>query len=437
MHLRFQVLLAAGALAWCGAALAQSAPTLEQVQAQQRACEAKKPPRKSNGTISEGTYRKLERVIDSISKNEYAESEKKLKEMLENSRGGYEKAVLNQTLAFVYASTNRNALAIKAFEEAIATEAMPQQPHEQMVLNVAQLYVADNKWDKGIKFLNDYMAEACNPAPEAHILLASAYAEQKKFRDSLFHADMALLKAKEPKESWLQLKLALHYELKEIPKCAEVLVQLLGLVPTKETYWKQLSGILFEIKKDPEALAVLALAERRGYVNEDAEFRNLANLYMYLQIPFKAGSVLQRGVDEKLVPATEKNMEFLGNAWLAAREYKKAQVAMRRAAEVSDKGELWKRLGHIFIEDEQWKSAMEALVRAKQKGVKEPGDLAFLTGVVAVELKQWKTAEAALREAMNHEKTAKAAAQWLAHLQAEIAYSTPPAPAESGTPAQN
>ena len=80
---------------------------------------------------------------------------------------------------------------------------------------------------------------------------------------------------------------------------------------------------------------------------------------------------------------------------------------------------------------------MEALVRAKQKGVKEPGDLAFLTGVVAVELKQWKTAEAALREAMNHEKTAKAAAQWLAHLQAEIAYSTPPAPAESGTPAQN
>lgn len=433
MICRHVVALAAAALLACsGAAWAQT-PTIEQIQAQARACEAKKPPRKSGGTISEGTYRRLERVIDQIAKNEYAEAEKKLKEMQESARGGYEKAVVLQTLAFVYASTNRNAPAIKAFEEAIATEAMPQQPHEQMVLNVAQLYIADDKWDRGIKFLNDYMKESCNPAPEAHIMLASAFAEQKKWRDSLLHTDLALLKAKAPQESWLQLKLALHFELKEMSKCAEVLVQLVGLVPIKETYWKQLSSILFEIKKDPEALATLALAERRGYIDEDAEYRNLSNLYMYLQIPFKAATILQRGVDEKKVPATEKNMEFLGNAWLASREYKKAQVAMRRAAEVSDKGELWKRLGHIYIEDEQWKSAMEALVKAKQKGVKEPGDLAFLTGVVAVELKQWKVAEAALREAMNHEKTAKVATQWLAHLQAEIAYNTPAetAPAET------
>ena len=410
-----------------------SALSPEQIYAQQKACEARKPPRKAKGTISEGAYKRLERVIESIGKGEYAESEKKLKELQESARGDYEKAIVLQTLGFVYASQNKMPQAIKTFEDALALSSLPQQPHEQMMFNIAQLYVSDDKWDKGIKALQDYMAESCNPLPDAHILLASVYAERKRFRDSLQQVELALAKAKTPKEPWLQLKLALHYELKEYPKCAEVLVQLVALVPVKENYWKQLSGILFEVRKDPEALGVLALAERLGYINEETEYRNLSNLYMYLQVPLKAATILQRGVDDKQVKADEKNLETLGNAWLLAREYKKAEVAMKRAAEVSDKGELYKRLGQIQIENEDWKSALASLTQAQKKGgVKEPGELAFLIGVVAVELKDWKRAEEALRTAMGYEKTAKIAAEWFNHLQAEYAFHHPPeaAPAE-------
>jgi len=434
------VLFAAAACAAGSAAAQDSAPTPEQIYAQQKACEAKKPPRKTSGTISEGTYRKLERIIDAIGRNEFAESEKKLKELFEGGgKSAYEKAVILQTLGFVYAQTNRNAQAIKAFEDTIALNAMPQQPQEQMMFNIAQLYVADDKWDQGIKALNAYLSESCNPLPDAHILLASVYAEKKRFRESLQQVDLALVKAKTAKESWLQLKLALHYELKEYPKCAEVLLRLVALVPTKEDYWKQLQGMLFEIRKDPEALAVLALADRKGYINEDSEFRNLANLYMYLQIPLKAAQVMERGLEAKAVPPTEKNLELAANAWLAAREYDKAEKAMQRAAQASDKGELWKRLGQICIEQENWKCSMEAFVKAEQKGgVKEPGELQLLIGVAAVELKQWKRAEEALRKAMSDEKTTKQAAQWLNHLQQEYAYHNPEpvAPAEGEAEAE-
>lgn len=412
-------------------------PTIQEIQAQQRACEARKPPRKAKGTISESTYKRMERIIDSIGKGEYAESEKKLNELNESARGDYEKAIILQTLGFVYASQNKEAQAIKTFEAALATNALPQQVHEQMMFNIAQLYIADDKWDKGMDQLNNYLAESCNPIPDAHILLASVYAEKKRFKDSLKQVDLALVKAKAPKEPWLQLKLALHYELKEFSKCAEVLVHLVAMVPTKEEYWKQLSGILFEIRKDPDALAVLALAERRGYINEETEYRNLSNMYMYMQIPLKAATLLQRGIDSKQVEATEKNLESLANAWLSAREYDKAEVAMKRAAAASEKGELYKRLGQIQIENENWRAALESLQKAQQKGgVKEPGELAFLIGVVAVELKQWKTADAALRTAMQHEKTAKIAAQWLNHLQAEYAFYNPPeAPEAPDAPA--
>jgi tetratricopeptide (TPR) repeat protein len=409
------------------------APTQQDIAAQQRACEARKPPRKASGTISEGAYRKLERIVNMLAKGENAEAEPKLIAMVEGATG-YEKALVLQTLGFLYASTKRETQAIRTFEQALETNALPQQVHEGMMFNIAQLYVADNKLDRGMQALNAYLKETCNPVPEAHVLLASVHAEKKQWRESLKQIDLALVKAKSPKEAWLQLKLALHYELKEYPRCAEVLVHLVGLSPMKQEYWKQLSSILFEIKKDPEALAALALADRRGFVDEEHEYRNLANMYMYLQIPLKAAQVLERGFAAKAVTGNEKNLELLANAWLVAREYDKAEVAMAKAAAASDKGELYKRLGQIQMENENWKGALESLQKAQQKGgLKEPGEAAFLAGVCAVQLKQWKTAEAALRAAMQHEKTAKMAAEWLNHLQEEYAYSQE---GQAGDPAE-
>jgi tetratricopeptide (TPR) repeat protein len=401
----------------------QGAPTMQEIIAQQKACEQRKPPRKAVGGMSETTYRKMERIIDSIGKGQYADAEPKLKEMVQKAEG-YEQAIILQTLGYVYATQNREAEAIRTFEQAIATNTLPQQIHESMMFNVAQLYVGDGKYDKGMQALNAYLQESCNPQAGAHVLLANVHTEKKQYREALKQIDLALVKSgKNPKESWLQLKLALHYEMKEYPRCAEVLVHLVGLAPMKQEYWKQLSGILFEIKRDPEALATLALAERRGFIDEENEIRNLSNMYMYMEIPLKAAQVLERGIAAKQVDGSEKNFESLGNAWLLAREYDKAEVAMAKAAAASNKGELYKRLGQIQIENENWKGALDSLQKAQQKGgLKSPGETAFLIGVCAVNLKQWKTAEAALRQAMQDEKTAKAAADWLTHLQQEMAF---------------
>jgi hypothetical protein len=357
---------------------------MQEIIAAQKACEARRGPKKPAGAISESTYRRLERIMDMISKEKYGEAEPKLNEMMAEPRADYEKAIILQTLAFVYASTKRELQGIKAFEQAIATNALPSQTQEQMLFNVAQLYLAEGMYDKGMERLNAYINESCNPLAEAHVQLASVHAEKKQWRDSLKQIDIALVKAKAPKEAWLQLKLALHYELKEFPRCAEVLVHLVALNPIKEEYWKQLSGMLLEIRKDPEALAALALAERRGYIDEEGEYKNLANLYMYMQIPVKAANLLDRGFTAKQLPGTEKNFEMLANAWIMAREYDKAEVAMARAAAASDKGELFKRLGQIQIENENWKGALESLRKAQRKGgLKDPGETAFLLGVVA------------------------------------------------------
>src|SRR5262249_43776067 len=152
--------------------------------------------------------------------------------------------------------------------------------------NVGQLYLAGGKTDKAIKTLESYMCQAQGTiSADARVALASAYAEKQRFREAVNQLDKALETAKTVKEAWLQFKLGLHFELKEYPKCAEVLLMLVSIAPAKEDYWKQLSSILFELKNDSDSMAVLALADRQGFINEEKEFKNLANVYLLMEIP--------------------------------------------------------------------------------------------------------------------------------------------------------
>lgn len=389
----------------------------EVVHAQEAAKEAPKKQRKSTGTLSEGTYRQLERIHDLIGKNKNAEALEKSQSLLERVGNDYERAVVRQTMAFIYISQNNYKSAIAAFEDALKLDALPQQPYEQMLFNVAQLYFQDGQTAKAIERMEAYFREATvEPPADANILLASAYSDQKRFRDALPQVDKALSKVKEPKESWLQLKLALHYELKQFPQCAEVLLQLISLVPAKEDYWKQLSSILFEIQKDKESLAVLALADRQGFLDTESELRNLANIYLLLDIPYKAAQILERGLQQKLLKEDEKTLQLTGDAWTMAREYAKAEVVLKRAAGISDSGEIYYRLGQIYIEDERWKDALDVLSKAQSKGIKKMGDAAYLEGIAAFQAGNRKRAVDALRKAQGYDDSRNGASQWLNHI---------------------
>lgn len=378
-----------------------------------------KKERKATGTLTEATFRQLERAQNLMGENKNAEALEILNKLEARLSNDYEKALVLQTKGFLYASKGDYKRAIPPFEDAVALDALPQQPYEQMLLTLGQLLYSDGQMDKAITRLEQYIRDAVTSEPpaDAHIMLASAYVEKKQFAKALPHVDAAIAKGKPVKESWYQLKLAIHYELKQFPQCAQTLVQLIGIAPDKKDYWKQLSSILFEIKRDQESLAVLAIAARKGHLTEEREIRNLANIYMLLEIPFKAGEVLEDGLARKILPEDERTLSILSDAWIMAREYGKAEAVLQRAAQVSNKGELWFRLAQIHVEEGEWNKALEALGRATEKGVTKPGEAAFLTGVAAYESGKTDRAKAALKEAMKFDDTRRNARDWLAHIE--------------------
>ena len=381
-------------------------------------CAVEKPA----ASMSEAVYHGVDEATKLIAKKQMDDAIEKLIKLSENG-SDFDKAVVYYNLGFAYSSKPDYPNAVKAFAKAIAFEALPRQQHQQLQFNLGQLYIVAGQHEEGIKTLQDYIAGACTPPPaEAHIFLANALIEKKRYKEAVPQLDLALSKAKTPNQTWLEMKLAVNYELKDFKACASSLVQLIGLAPTKPDYWKQLSTMFFEMKEDVEAVAVLAVAERQGFIDKPNERKNLYNVYMMLDLPFKAGLLLQEALDKNVLPANEENLESVANAWINARESARAEVTLKKLAAASDKGEFFYKLGAMYGDDERWKESRDMLTKALQKGgIKRAGEAWMRIAVAEHNLKNTPAAVAALQKSMTYEDTHKQASAWLRHLTGQMA----------------
>ncbi len=371
-------------------------------------------PDKAQADMSESAYSGLESAMEYMSKQKYNEAIEKLSK-LADSGSDYEKAMMNYNLGFAYSSKNDYANAVKAFAKSLSFNTLPRAQSEQLQFNLGQLYIVAGQQDDGIKVLQNYIATACGAVnAEAHIFLANALSERKRYQEALPQIDLAISKSKAPKELWLQMKLAISYELKDYPACAQALVQLISLLPDKPDYWRQLSSLFYEMKKDTESVAVLALAERQGYIEKPNEIKNLYSVYMMLELPLKAGTLMQDAIDKKKVPADEKNLESIADAWINARESTKAEAALKKLASMSEKGDYYFKLGGMYGDDERWKESKEMLEKALEKGgLKRPGEAWMRLAVAHYSMKNMPGAVAALQKAVTFEDSRKQASEWL------------------------
>jgi len=312
---------------------------------------------------------------------------------------------------------------VKAFAKSLSYNALPRAQSEQLQFNLGQLYIVAGQHDEGIKALQTYINTACGAvAAEAHMFLANALSEKKRYQEALPQIDQAIAKSKTPKEMWIQMKLAISYELKDFPACAQALVQLIGIVPAKPDYWRQLSSLFYEMKRDTESVAVLALAERQGFVDKPNEIKNLYSVYMMLELPLKAGVLIQDAMDKKKLPVDEKNLESLADAWINAREAAKAETTLKKLAAMSEKGEYYYKLGGMYGDDERWKESKEMLEKALEKGeLKRPGEVWMRLAIAQYSLKNTQGAVAALQKAVTFDDTRKQAGEWLRHLSSQFA----------------
>lgn len=380
----------------------------------------------SAGGLSESTYNRLTRIYEDIGDEQYAGAFSALQTLLERTRREpFEQATILQAMAFVRAQQERYADAIQYFNQSIELNRLPNSAHFEMILQVAHLYYALERYRDALNQLDLWF---CVVPPDqtnvanVWVMKASIHAQSDEFRQALEAIDTAIAIADEPREQWYQLKLGMHFELNQYREAADVLRILVRMRPQNKTYWVQLSSILMELNNENDARAVLALAYRKGLLDRQTEYLQLASLQQSHNAPRKAAEVMEDGLATGVIEATRQNWEMAAGAWYQARELERSLRAYERAGAVARDGKLDLQRAFILVDLERWDEAQEALGRALNLGglnQNENGNAYLLLGIAHFNLGRFDEALDAFNRATNYGRVERAAREWINQVRQE------------------
>lgn len=365
-------------------------------------------------TLSEAGFRQLERAQALLADGDAEAANTLLETRFPRAENDGERALIRQVQGFALAAIPRNRAAIERLQQALDYQQLPEPAALQSRLALGQLLYVENDLPGAIRVLEAYLAEAGAQAViEAQVMLASAYVSAGQYAKARAPLAAALERRKPPPLAWLELQLAIDYGLKAWAPAADTLLTLIARAPDSAQYWQQLSGVYYELGRQPQTLAALALAHRHGVLDEPRSLRNLAQLYQALGIPYKAGELLTDALAAGALPADVEMLDRLSDAWIAAREYDRAVSVLERRLALQAAPGSRLRLAQVHVQRHDWPAVIQLLGR-DVAGL--DGDAALLLGMAAFESNDLPLAQRAFSRARSSPNQRRAADQWLRYL---------------------
>ena len=232
--------------------------------------EEKKPPANS---IDAATGKILTEAIEALNAEKYSVASAAIAKLKLDGLSPYERSRVEQILATIDHSQDKYASARTHLKAAIDAGGLNDEEISQTKYQIAQLFLAEEKWKEGAAALEDWFATAAKPNSAAYYLLAVAYYQQELFDRALAPAQKAVDLAEKPQESWIQLVLALHLQKEHWKEAVPLLKRLINMAPDKKTYWQQLSSVYGQLGQYPEALAIMQLAYGAGLLTSDSDVK--------------------------------------------------------------------------------------------------------------------------------------------------------------------
>ena len=397
-------------------AIAQDAPKKER--------ETRKTP-----ALRNNIYEKLAEAQVFAEAKQYVEAEAVLNDMLDATS---KKSKLNRyELANVYNTYAYLRYAVEDYDGALNfyQKVIDQRPEIPLALEintlytVAQLYFLQENWKRGIDTLNTWMSVTETPSTNAYVLLANGYFQLKDYDKSLSNIQIAIDReeaaGKLPKEQWYNLARFIHFDRDNFRAALDILEILVMYYPKKQ-YWVQASHLYGEEKDEARQLAMLEATYEQNLLDRSQDIVLLSQLYLQAEVPFSAARAMEKGLADDIVEKESKNYELAGVAWRQAQEVTKSLPMLEAAASKSEKGELYARLGNVYLDVDKNKEAVEALKRGLDRGgVKRPDQARLALGMAYFNLGDFNAARRAFREARKDKRARSYADQWLKYITSE------------------
>ena len=379
-------------------------------------------------------YERLAEAQGFAEAKDYASAEAILNDMIsedgKRALNSYELANVYNLHAFLSYVNEDYAQSLRYYGQVIAQPDIPLAMEINTRFTVAQLYFVQEQWQQGIDALLTWFDLNEKPNAGAYVLLAQGYYQVKDYNLALKNVETAIGmhegEGKLPKEQWYNLARFLYFDREDFDSALDVLNTLIIYYPKKQ-YWVQASHLYGEKKDETTQLALMEAAYEQGFLDRSSELVTMSYLYLNAETPYYAGAVMQKGFADELVEDKSKNFELAGSAWAQARDVAKSIPMMEKAAAKSEEGELYVRLGNVYLDGDQFSKSADSIIKGLNKGgVKRPDQARLALGMAYFNLGDYDEARKAFRAAgkdgarrKEWQRSQEMAKQWIAYVTSE------------------
>lgn len=375
---------------------------------------------KKTYSLRQNVFKDFAKVQEKTDANDWLGALEVLKD-LEGSKvdkyTSYERANVWNFYGWVYYSLEDYDKSIAYYEKLLKESELSEALEQGTLYTLAQLLFVKEDYKGAVAKLEKWMTLQTIIGDDAYVLLAQGYYQMGDMNKAMKNVDIAInnydTKGKVPKENWYSLQRAVYYDKGDNKKVIEILQKMVRHYP-KPTYWKQLSGMYGAVEQEKNQLYSLETVYLMGELDNEKELLNLAYLFLGQDVPYKAARIIEKGMKEKKIEETSKNLEVLATAWRLGQHVKKAIPVMEKAASKSDNGDLYARLAGVYLDTDQFDKAISAGEKAIKMGdVKRKDQLQIVLGMANVSLGNYDKAISSFKEASKDKRSKQFAVQWI------------------------
>jgi tetratricopeptide (TPR) repeat protein len=380
---------------------------------------------KQTVAMSQKVYELLTEVQEFVEVEDYNSAQLRLNDLkADENMSPYERAQTWNLQGYVYYLQDNFRGALDAYEQLLRQPELPEALMLSTLKTMAQLHFMTEDYEAALQTVLRLKDAVAEPSADIILLEGQAYYQMERYAEALGPLKQAIQMYRDqgqvPKENWLLLLQSCYMQLGQYENLLSVLKELIRYYP-KDQYILTLAGVHSELGDTKKQLALTEVLYESGAIDPKRHATNLANLYLLHNVPYKAAVVLEKEMETGNVEADERNLRLLSQAWYSARDDEKAIPPLRRAADISNDGDLYVRLAQSHVNLDEWPQAEDAIRNALRiGGIKRQDQANILLGMALLNQDKLEPARRAFQDASRDERSRKAATQWLAFVDSEI-----------------
>lgn len=324
-----------------------------------------------------------ERAGKKVQKAFEAYNEDKVQEALDilydiETSDDFDKAYVGRFIGNLLAADEKKSdEALRYLTDAVKDKVLNDSEHANTLKLVANLNLREENYKEAINWYQQWMDFTCKEDPDTYVRMAQAYFETKELDKVIEPANRAIELYDKPNKNPYVLKLQSYYQRKMYPETVEIAETLVNTFPENPTWWTQLGVFYMLVENYDDALSTMEIAYNAGYLDKEAQFKNLSQLYSTNGIPYKAAKILEKHLEKGDIKKDASIMRNIANSFHQAKNYDIAANYYGKAADMSSDPDDFQKQGTLLLVAEDYKGAVKALNNALDRGAEEEGKIYF------------------------------------------------------------